>query len=48
MVEKTKADGELVIALFQAFEHGSASIGAVPGIMEQVIREDAVVLLPSP
>lgn len=41
VVEKTKASGELVTALFQAFEHGSNSISAVPGLLKQVIREDA-------
>lgn len=41
VVEKTKASGELVTALFQAFEHGSNSISAVPGLLKQVIKEDA-------
>ena len=41
MVDKIKASGELVTALFQAIEHGQNRIASVPGLLKQVIKEDA-------
>lgn len=41
MVDKFKASGELVTALFQAIEHGQNRIASVPGLLKQVIKEDA-------
>jgi hypothetical protein len=41
MVDKVKADGGLVTALFQAIEHGQNRIASVPGLLKQVIQEDA-------
>jgi len=41
MADQVKAAGELVTALFQAIEHGQNRIASVPGILKQVIQEDA-------
>jgi len=41
MVHPAKAAGELVTALFQAVEHGQSRISSVPGLLKQVIRENA-------